>query len=181
MTVGMRLGVVVYRRGVALEEILAGASSRLAQAGFRIGGLVPRLGPLMSNGRASLLLDEIGGTETIVISQDRGPGSAGCILDSVALAKAGGFLRQTIAAGVDILLVGRFGKEEATGRGIRGEIAGAILADQACLVAVEEGNLAAWADFAGTEWTALAPDIGAILAWAGEVARPGDAHPPARQ
>jgi molybdate transport system ATP-binding protein len=160
------LAAIVYQRGAPLEEALAEVRDRLlARGDLRLGGVVPRSGESLSNGRSALLLDDIGQGDTIVISQDLGPGSTGCILDSDGLARARLRISEAIAAKPDLLFVGRYAKEEVAGHGIREEIGEAVLAGIPCIVAVEEKMLASWREFSGGEFTALPADAEAILGW----------------
>jgi molybdate transport system ATP-binding protein len=165
-TIPIPLAAVVYQRGAPLEEVLAEVRDRLAARGdLRLGGVVPRYGAPMSNGRNSLLLDDIGRGDTLVISQDRGPGSAGCILDADGLARSRARLAEAIEAEPDVLFLGRFAKEEVAGHGIREEIGQAVAAEIPCLVAIEERTLDDWRKFAGEDFVLLPVDVAAILGW----------------
>jgi molybdate transport system ATP-binding protein len=165
-TTPLPLAVVVYSRGAPLEEILAAVRDRLmARGDLCLGGVVPRFGEPMSNGRNALLLDDIGRGDTIVISQDRGPGSAGCILDADGFARARARIAKAIEARPDVLFLGRFAKEEAAGHGIREEIGQAVVAEIPCLVAVERRVMADWTKFAGDAFVALPAEVDAILRW----------------
>jgi molybdate transport system ATP-binding protein len=160
------LAVVVHKSGDPLEEVLAAARDRLARRpGIRIAGLVPRYGPRHSNGRASLWLDDIGHGDSIALSQDLGTGSTSCILSADGLATARVRLADAIATRPDLVFFGRFAKEELAGRGIREEIGLALVDGIPALVAVEQSMLPGWIEFAGEDWTALAVDADAIVAW----------------
>jgi molybdate transport system ATP-binding protein len=162
----IHLAAVVYARGAPLEDILAAVRGRLVGRGnLRLGGVVPRLGPPLSNGRSSLLLDDIGRGDTIVISQDLGPSSSGCILDADGLARARVRIAEAIEARPDVLFLGRFAREETAGRGIREEIGQAVLAGIPCIVAVEEKMMEGWNEFAGDAFVALPAQIEAIVGW----------------
>ncbi len=166
-------GTIVYRREHAIEDLLANVRAALARRpGLRLAGLVPRLGERISNGRQSMLLDDLVRGDALCISQDLGPGSRGCILDADGLAQARVRLSEAIALHPDLLFLGRFAKEEVAGRGIRAEIGEAIVAGIPCLVAVGDTNLPAWLEFAGEEVTwRLAPEVEAIVGWVDSLAR----------
>jgi molybdate transport system ATP-binding protein len=172
-------GAICYDKATPLESLLAAVREGLARRpDLRLAGLVPRLGERHSNGRQSMLLDDIVRGDAVCISQDLGPGSRGCILDADGLAQARMRLSEAIALRPDLLIVGRFAKEEVEGRGIRPEIAEAIVAGIPCLVAVSEGNLAAWMAFAGDEVTRQLPAVAAaIVAWVETICQ----RSPARQ
>ena len=60
---------------------------------------------------------------------------------------------------------GQLPKEELASRGIRDDIALAVGDGIPALVAVDETMLPGWVEFAGDEWTRLATDVDAIVAW----------------
>jgi len=160
------LAVVVYRAGDPLEAILAAVRDRLlARRGARIAGVVPRNGAPHSNGRASLWLDDVTRGDCIALSQDLGPGSTSCILSADGLAQARVRLAAAIATQPDLVLFGRFAKEELAGRGIREEVGLALAEQIPALVAVEQSMLPGWIAFAGADWTELSCDQDAIVAW----------------
>uniref|UniRef100_Q07KW5 Molybdenum ABC transporter ATP-binding protein n=1 Tax=Rhodopseudomonas palustris (strain BisA53) TaxID=316055 RepID=Q07KW5_RHOP5 len=162
----LALAAVVYRAGDALENMLAAVRDRLVtRPATRIAGLVPRNGPPHSNGRASLWLDDVGRGDSIALSQDLGPGSTSCILSADGLATARVRLAAAIATRPDLVLFGRFAKEELAGRGIREEVGLAVADDIPALVAVEQSMLPGWIEFAGEDWSELPFDLEAIVGW----------------
>ena len=169
-----QLAAVVYRHGAPLEDILGAVRDRLVARGdLRLGGVVPRFGERLSNGRSALLLEDIARGDTIDISQDLGPGSTGCILYADGLARLRVRVAEAIEAKPDILFLGRFGKEENAGRGIREEIGLAVSAGIPVLVAVEERIVPGWAGFAGDDYVPLPADADAIIAWVDTLPRSG--------
>ncbi|WP_188526555.1 DUF2478 domain-containing protein [Sinisalibacter lacisalsi] len=84
---------------------------------------------------------------TIRISQDLGAGAAGCRLDTGALEAAVGHVAAALERGADVLIVNKFGKHEAEGRGFRPVIAEALARDIPVLVGVNGLNQAAFEAF----------------------------------
>ncbi|MDR3373905.1 MAG: DUF2478 domain-containing protein [Ancalomicrobiaceae bacterium] len=166
------LGVVVHDQGAALEETLSEVRDRLKRdcPRIRLGGLLPRFGERYSNGKRSMWLDDLRVGDTIPLSQDLGAGSMSCCLDPNGIAVARVRLAEAVSAGIDILFVGRFAKEELAGHGVREEIALAVGSGVPALVAVERTIIPGWRDFAGADWTALPLDVGPILNWVVAVA-----------
>ncbi|MCV2893675.1 DUF2478 domain-containing protein [Lentibacter sp. XHP0401] len=99
------------------------------------------------------------------ISQNLGRASKGCRLDSAALEAAVGIVSSQITSDVDILIINKFGKHEAEGRGFRSVIASAIELGMPVLVGVNTLNLEAFLEFVGTEVTYLQPTVGSVLCW----------------
>lgn len=83
------------------------------------------------------------------ISQSLGRGSSGCRLDGGALAVAAGRAARVLDRGADLVIVNKFGKQEALGGGFRDLIAQALAADTPVLVAVAPEMLTAFIQFAG--------------------------------
>lgn len=160
------LAVIVHTSGDPLEDTFAAVRDRLAaRPKTRIAGLVPRNGAPHSNGRLSFWLDDIAQGDSIALSQDLGPGSTSCILNPDGLAAARVRLAEAIATRPDLVLFGRFAREELAGRGIREEIGLAVAEGIPALLAVERSMLPGWIEFAGEDWTELPVDVDGIVAW----------------
>ncbi len=165
-----RLGAVVYSGDVAIEAILGEVRDRLVARGdLRLGGVVPRQGGILANGRREMLLDDLTAGGTINISQELGAGADSCILDVDGLARASIGILSAIDGGADLVFAGKFSKQEAAGHGVREEIGAAVVADIATLVAMRDTRVENWRAFAGDDWERLPPDVDAILAWVDRV------------
>lgn len=161
-----RLGVIVYSGETEIEALFGALRERLAKRGdLEIGGMVPRWGRILANGRREMLLQDLAGDTAISISQELGVGADSCILDVDGLTRARLVIMAAIERGVDLVVVGKFAKQEAAGHGVREEIAAAMLADLPALVALRDTQLDAWCAFAGDDWQRLSPDVEAVLAW----------------
>lgn len=99
------------------------------------------------------------------ISQDLGEGSRGCRLDPASLEVAVQLSAEALARGADLMIVNKFGKHEAEGRGFRGLIAEALACDVPVIVGLNGLNLEAFATFGEGLTEALAPEPGALLRW----------------
>ena len=161
------LAVVVYDPGFAVEPLLREVHARLTARGdLRLGGVVPKLGPVLPNGRHAMLLEDVASGVATTISQDLGAGADSCILDVDGLTRARLAIVEAIDGGVDLVFVGKFAKQEAAGHGVREEIGRAMIAEVPTLVVMRATQGDAWAEFAGDEFTTLPPDPDAIVAWA---------------
>ena len=101
---------------------------------------------------------------TLCISQTLGPEAKGCRLDPAALETAVGLV-QTRLPGSDCLIVNKFGKHEAEGRGFRPVIADALASGLPVLVGLNQLNAQAFEDFTGGSAIRLAPDPATLEAW----------------
>lgn len=161
-----RAAAVVYTREDGVDTALAAAVQVMSQAGMVIGGLLQRVGKQIAPGKQQMLVRVLPHGETICLSDPRGPGVQGCILDTDALAHAAMAFRHATLARPDLLLANRFGKQEAAGAGLRAELAEAIMADIPLLVPVRADMLPAWRAFLGEPAPELPPTTNAILNWA---------------
>ena len=73
--------------------------------------------------------------------------------------------------GADLVVVNKFGKQEALGEGLRDEIAKAAMAGLPVLLAVRLDFLPAWRAFVGEDWAELAADADTVERWAIDATR----------
>lgn len=99
------------------------------------------------------------------ISQNLGAEAKGCRLDPAVLETAVGLVEMQLKTAPELLIVNKFGKHEADGRGFRSVIAEAILRDIPVLVGVNYLNLNAFQEFVGSEATELAPSRKVLVSW----------------
>jgi|TARA_R100000789_G_scaffold30499_2_gene34223 nucleoside-triphosphatase THEP1 len=99
------------------------------------------------------------------ISQNLGAEAKGCRLDPAVLETAVGLVEMQLKTAPELLIVNKFGKHEADGRGFRSVIAEAISRDIPVLVGVNSLNLDAFQEFVGPEATELAPSAKVLVSW----------------
>lgn len=139
---------------------------RLRSAGLTIGGMnaADTEGGPWECRRPMYLRDLLTGA-TIKISQDLGPAAEGCALDTGQLALAGQSIHRAIAAGVSLIVVNKFGAQEAAGAGMRDELFAAAEAGLPVLTTVKPELLDAWREFVGELGELLPPQADAVEAW----------------
>lgn len=101
----------------------------------------------------------------IRISQSLGPGARGCRLDPSALELAVAAAEARLADGCDLVIINKFGKHEAEGRGFRTLIAEALSQEVPVLVGTNRLNAPHLTAFSGGVAEALAPELSQILDW----------------
>lgn len=101
----------------------------------------------------------------ICISQSLGRASRGCRLDPAALESAVGLVAASLDRAPDCLLVNKFGKHEAEGRGFRPVIAEALSRDLPVLVGLNPLNAPAFHAFTEGLAVELAPSLPALTEW----------------
>jgi len=160
------LAAIRFEEGFAIDALLTDLAASLVTSGWRVAGAVQRRVETAEDcGCADLEVQGLRSGQVFRISQTLGPGSQGCRLDPGGLACCAQMLLDEIAAGVDFLILNRFGKAEAEGRGFREVIGVALSAGIPVLTAVRPRHLAGWNAFTGGALL-LAPEPGAARAWA---------------
>jgi nucleoside-triphosphatase THEP1 len=165
------LAVLIYDDSIEADRMLAESAAALARAGYRLAGLVQSNIERPGRRKCAMTLTDLSSGEEIAISQDLGDEAAACRLDSAALVQAGLGVERALAAGVDLLIVNRFGKQEAQGGGLRSVIAEALLSDVPVVLGVSSLNLDACLTFAGGPVARLEPRPDAIVAWCRQTIR----------
>ncbi|NNU82024.1 DUF2478 domain-containing protein [Halovulum dunhuangense] len=156
------------------DLILATLASDLAARGVRVCGAVQINTERPGAGPCDMDVQVLPGGPVLRISQNLGLEARGCRLDPAVLETAVGLVSARLDAGVDLLIVNKFGKHEAAGRGFRDVIAEAMALGVPVLVGVNALNRAAFEDFAGGLATRLPPEGAALAHWAERVSRKAD-------
>lgn len=147
---------------ITLNEVVAA----LAGAGARLVGVLQEPPVEGERHRCDMDLIEIASGNRLPISQKLGGGSSGCRLDPGAIeAVAARVARELHTSRADILIVNRFGKLEATGRGFCPVIADALEQGVPVVVGVNDLNRSALDAFAAGLATELPDATSAVLAW----------------
>ena len=173
---GARLAAIQHSSDPETDTLLADVARRLKRGGYRVGGVVQSNVPQSDGRRCDMVLEELTSRQTVCISQQQGPGSRGCRLDSAALEHAVGLVDASLQDGLDVLVLNRFGKQEAEGRGFATTIAKAVDANVPILIAVKRDYAEAWHQFCGEEGQVLKADRRAVDQWIDASLLP--AHPP---
>jgi nucleoside-triphosphatase THEP1 len=158
-------GIVVYDDGLFNDALIAQCAAGLVGLGYRLGGVVQSNPHRRGRRRCDMYVKDLLGGDEIKISLDRGNEARGCRLDPDAFARIDTWIERAVLERVDLLIINKFGKEEAHGRGLRPVIAEALIAEIPLVIGVSTRNLCHFLTFVGASATRLKPDIEAITAW----------------
>ncbi|WP_207477913.1 DUF2478 domain-containing protein [Arenibaculum pallidiluteum] len=158
---------VLHGGGEGVDGLLESFAAALAARGFRIGGVVQRTGCGDGACAAPMELVDLATGRVMPISQKLGRGSSSCRVDPAGVAEAAPMLRAALAAGVDLLVVNKFGALEASGGGLAAEIAEATAAGVPVLTSVNGKHLGAFLAYGGDLVRLLPPDPAALWRWWG--------------
>lgn len=166
----MYLGFVSLPGRGANDLFLAQVADRLQAQGLSLAGTVQTNIARADRNKCDMDLRILPDGPVVRISEDRGAQARGCTLDA-------GVLEQSVLAvsrrltGADLLLVNKFGKQEAAGKGLAPVIAEALSMGIPVLVGVNGLNLPAFESFAEGMAAPLPGDLAKVLAWCQAVGR----------
>lgn len=161
----MKIAFLTLTGKGATDRFLAGFAGDALGRGHRVAGVVQINAGDDKSQRSEMRLRLLPGERTIRISQDLGPGATGCALDPSALAAAVGEVSADLERGADLLIVNKFGKVEAEGRGFRSLIGEALSRDIPVLTGLNPAQRAAFDSFTGGMAEELEPDLSSVNAW----------------
>lgn len=148
------------------DLLLTRTAGVLTERGLRLAGVVQMNTPRSDRPRCEMDLSVLSTDHTIRISQDRGAGARGCHLDHGALEEAVVRVEEAIrSARPDLVIINKFGKREAQGRGFVPVISASLEASIPVLVGVNGLNRPDFDLFASSLVRELSPKDEAVLAW----------------
>jgi nucleoside-triphosphatase THEP1 len=171
-----QIGAAVYGDGLFSDALMAQCAADLAASGCRLGGVVQSNTRRRGRRRCEMYVKDLLGGDEIQISLDRGNEARGCRLDPDAFARINAWVERAVLERVDLLIINKFGREEAHGRGLRSVIAEALIAEIPLLIGVSTRNLCHFLTFVGDSTTRLKPDIEAVTAWCRNAIEDGAHH-----
>jgi hypothetical protein len=161
----LRIGYLSLPGRGATDACLAAAVARLEAARLPLAGTVQANRPRAGRGACDMDVRVLPDGPVFRISQDLGAAARGCRLDAGALEAAAAAVEARLG-GAALLVVNKFGKQEAAGRGLVLAIVAAAEAGMPVLAGVNGLNLPAFLGFAGGCAEPLPADPAAIAGWA---------------
>jgi len=162
----MRLAYTMALGRGDTDLLLLGLAADLSARGVRCAGTVQINSERADSGQCDMDVRVLPDGPVLRISQHLGLSARGCRLDPDALERAVGLVAARLSRGADILIVNKFGKHEAEGRGFRDVIAEAVALDIPVLVGLNALNRSAFEAFAGGLACRLPPERAALRDWA---------------
>ncbi|WP_283806147.1 DUF2478 domain-containing protein [Bradyrhizobium sp. Rc3b] len=142
-----------------VDRLLADFAQDIAQPDVRIAGCVQRHARCANSTHVMLAIDTTTGQE-ISISQPLGADMS-CNLDTNGLA----VVSQAFRNKIDLLVINKFAKQEAAGRGLRAEFVEAVTLGVSVLTGVTKQCLADWRTFAAGVGKLLPCDRQSLEQW----------------
>jgi nucleoside-triphosphatase THEP1 len=138
------LVALVYEDGPAFDPLISALVRSWKAKGLRLAGVVQLNERREGRRRCDMILEDLSSGRRIPISEDRGAMARGCHLDHDALSRMILDVHRSLSSGVDALVVNKFGREEAEGRGFVDTIAAATEHGIPAVIGVPLRNLAAF-------------------------------------
>ena len=135
---------VVYGVRDNPDRLLLDFTEDLRRSGVRTAGLVQLDNPTGQSGDSEVRTVVLSSGEVVPLAHDRNLGAAGCGLDCGQLAGIAKLIEAAIHEGADLVVINRFGKLEANGKGLIELIQQAAEADLPVLIAVPEHRFEGW-------------------------------------
>ncbi|MDH3743010.1 MAG: DUF2478 domain-containing protein [Hyphomicrobiales bacterium] len=159
------IAALKHSDGTTIDRAILKIVHRLRQQGYRLAGAVRAdIAPPDEN-RCDLFLEDLSTSTVLPISQDLGTGSHACRLDDAALDAIAAKVEASLLDGADILILNKFGKQEAEGRGLRSPIVNAVDRGIPVLVGLNSGRAQSWNEFCGAAGEIFDPDDTAVDRW----------------
>jgi hypothetical protein len=158
------IAVVQGAPGVTIQDLFSALVDRWSPT-LRVAGVVAESHGLPDRKCSAGYLRRVANGERFSIFEDLGPGSTVCQLDQGGAAAAAEAVRGDIAAGCDVVLLSKFGRLEAAGKGLKRAFAATLEARIPLLTSVSPVVARAWESFAGTDFVTLPVNAVAIDAW----------------
>jgi uncharacterized protein len=156
---------IVHDADTSAGALLAAFAREQHQRGRKIRGLIQDKAPYGEDGSLRRALFDIDSGRCFFISQQLGSGSVSCSLDTGEMAEASGALRRGLADGAELVVVNRYGEQEAAGGGFAAEMLDLMASGVPLLTLVSEKYLADWRHFTGNAAVELPPRREAVDEW----------------
>ena len=135
---------VVYGVKDNPDHLLLDFTEDLRRSGVRTAGLLQLDSATGQSDDREVRTVVLSSGEVVPVAHDRNLGATGCGLDCAQLASIAKLIDAAIQQGADLVVINRFGKLEAKGKGLIELIQRAAKADIPVLIAVPEHRFAGW-------------------------------------
>jgi len=160
----MKLGYVTTQGRGRIDLLLAEVVERLESHGIAMAGTVQTNIERHDRPHCDMDLRLLPDGPIVRISVDRGAEARGCRLDAGVLEESALWVADALEK-AELLVINKFGKQEAEGKGLAGSVADALERGLPVLVGVNGLNLPPFLEFAGGMAQELTPDAALVADW----------------
>ncbi len=157
------VAAIVYEPGGTADGLLVGLAEKCRALGITLTGLVQHNKGECAEPGFWMELEDLGSGRRISLT---GPRMVhGCRMDMAGLAEAATTLDPGRHRESDCIVINKFGRQEAIGRGLRSEMAALIMEGIPVLTTIRRDFIPAFESFVGPDWVEIKPDAQAIRGW----------------
>ncbi|WP_112309702.1 DUF2478 domain-containing protein [Pseudogemmobacter bohemicus] len=160
----MKLGYISAGPEGETDLLLQEVSRRLIAHGLNMAGTLQINTRQPGRSKSDMDLWLLPEGPQIRISLDRGEAAAGCRLDTAALEDAAVIVAQRLSA-ADVLMVNKFGKQEADGHGLADSVADALGDGKPVLCGMADHFLEGFLNYAAGHAEELPRNADQVFAW----------------
>lgn len=164
----MHIAFIHARSRGGADDTLRSVAATLRAKGHRLAGVMPEPCTAPDRHACDMDLIDLASGARLNISQKLGQHSTGCRLDGAAIEAAAMVVADGLAGATlapDLMMLNRFGKQEATGHGFHPVIVSALERGVPVLVGVNDLNRPAFEAFAAGLAVELTDSPRAVLDW----------------
>lgn len=163
----MKLAAIPYGpgQGEAVDALLREVAAALRKEGRALAGAVQWNEAKAGQSRCDMVLENLASGERFDVSADPRGNEEDCRLNSYALEHVAGIVAASIKPGIDLVILNRFGKQEAARAGFRSTIEAAVANELPLVTALNSAHRQLWQAFTGGEAIFLDNDTQAVKAW----------------
>jgi len=150
---------IVFSDGLAADRFISDLEYRIRDAGIAVAGIVQHNKFTRDRTRCDMEVEELASGIVLQLSEDRGKEARGCRLNRGALSQAGALITASLKTKPELVILNKFGKVEAEGRGLRDTLSDAVQPGVPIIVGVPYRNIEHWRVFMSSQkaWPRNAP------------------------
>lgn len=162
-----RIAALPAEDSVRVQSLMQAFAEELMQSGVRVGGVTQ----IRVAERSGIMLRDVATGGFYQISQDLGPGSVACNLDTSELALACAAIERAARGGAQLIVISKFSKQEAGRGGLCDAFRAAMSARVPVIAAVSPHYREEWRAFAGPLAEDVVPERQALADWWAKVSK----------
>jgi nucleoside-triphosphatase THEP1 len=139
---------IVYSDGLAADRFISDLGYKIRDAGIAVAGIVQHNKFIRDRTKCDMEVEELASGIVLQLSEDRGKEARGCRLDRGVLSEAAALLSASLEDEPELVILNKFGKLEAEGRGLRDTFSDAVQLGVPIVVGVPYRNIEQWRAFA---------------------------------
>ena len=138
---------IVYSDGLAADRLISDLGYKIRDAGIAVAGIVQHNKFIRDRTKCDMEIEELSSGIVLQLSEDRGKEARGCRLDRGVLSEAAALLSTSLENKPELVILNKFGKLEAEGRGLRDTLAEVVQLGVPIVIGVPYRNIERWRAF----------------------------------